>query len=103
MKLFLSAGEPSGDLHGANLVRALYKQSPETSIIGFGGPKMASAGVELLYPLTELALMGLVGLRGIIQHVPALFRLMDDAERCLRTERPNAVVLIDYPGFNFVL
>ncbi len=103
MKLFLSAGEPSGDLHGANLVRALQKQSPDSKIIGFGGPKMASAGAELLYPLTELALMGLVGLRGIIQHVPTLFRLMDDAERCLRTERPNAVVLIDYPGFNFVL
>jgi lipid-A-disaccharide synthase len=99
MKLFFSVGEPSGDLHGANLIRALRKQSPDIEIIGFGGPKMASAGADLLYPLTELALMGLVGMRGILQHV----RLMDSAERCLRVERPDAVVLIDYPEFNFIL
>jgi lipid-A-disaccharide synthase len=103
MKLFFSAGEPSGDLHGANLIQAIRNRKPNAQIIGFGGPKMASAGAELLFPLTELALMGLVGVRGIIRHVPTLFRLMDDAERCLRRERPDAVVLIDYPGFNFVL
>lgn len=103
MKLFLSAGEPSGDLHGANLIRALRNQASNTKITGFGGPKMASTGAELLFPLTDLALMGLVGLKGILHHVPTLFRLMDDAERCLRSERPDAVVLIDYPGFNFVL
>jgi lipid-A-disaccharide synthase len=103
MKVFLSAGEPSGDLHGANLIQALRAQDSSTQIIGFGGPKMAAAGAELLYPLTELALMGLIGVRGIVQHVPTIFKLMDDAERCLRRERPDAVVLIDYPGFNFVL
>ena len=90
MKLFFSAGEPSGDLHGSNLIRALCKQSHNIQIIGFGGPRMASAGAELLFPLTNLASMGIVGLKGIIQHV----RLMDDAERCLRSERPDAVVLI---------
>ncbi|HEV3384666.1 MAG TPA: lipid-A-disaccharide synthase [Gemmata sp.] len=99
MKLFISAGEPSGDLHGANLIRALRKQSPDIEIIGFGGPRIASAGAELLFPLTNLASMGLVGLKGILQHV----RLLDDAERCLRAKRPDAVVLIDYPEFNFVL
>jgi lipid-A-disaccharide synthase len=100
MKLFFSAGEPSGDLHGANLVRALVRHNPNIQIIGFGGPKMESAGAKLLYPLTELALMGL---RRIIKHLPTFFQLADAAERCFRAERPDAVVLIDYPGFNFAL
>jgi len=100
MKLFFSAGEPSGDLHGANLIRALHAHNPDAQIIGFGGPNMVSAGAKLLYPLTELALMGL---RRILRHLPTFFRLADDAERCFRTEKPDAVVLIDYPGFNFAL
>jgi lipid-A-disaccharide synthase len=100
MKLFLSAGEPSGDLHGGNLIRAILSSRPTTEIIGFGGPTMVAAGARLLFPLTELAVMGL---RRIVRHLPAFFRLADDAERCLRVERPDAVVLIDYPGFNFVL
>jgi lipid-A-disaccharide synthase len=100
MKLFLSAGEPSGDLHGANLIRALHAQQPNASIIGFGGPKMAAAGCLLSYPLTDLAVMGL---QRVLRHIPTFFHLADVADRCFRTERPDAVVLIDYPGFNFVL
>jgi lipid-A-disaccharide synthase len=100
MKFFLSAGEPSGDLHGANLIHALRSRQPDTRVLGFGGPKMADAGAELLYPLTELALMGL---RRVLRHVPTFFRLADLAERSFRAQRPDAVVLIDYPGFNFVL
>lgn len=98
MKLFLSVGEPSGDLHGANLTRTLLARDPSTRIIGFGGPRMAAAGAELLFPLTELAVMGL---KRIVQHLPTYFRLADLAHHCFRAERPDAVVLIDYPGFNF--
>ncbi len=98
MKLFFSVGEPSGDLHGANLIRALRSRPTDTQIIGFGGPKMAAAGAELLFPLTELAVMGL---KRIVQHLPTYFRLADMAAWSFRTQRPDAVVLIDYPGFNF--
>jgi len=98
MKVFLSVGEPSGDLHGANLTRALLARDPRTRIIGFGGPRMAAAGAELLFPLTELAVMGL---KRIVQHLPTYFHLADQALKCFRTEKPDAVVLIDYPGFNF--
>jgi len=98
MKVFLSVGEPSGDLHGANLSRALLARDPQTRIIGFGGPRMAAAGADLLFPLTGLAVMGL---KRIARHLPTFFDLADRAERCFRTERPDAVVLIDYPGFNF--
>lgn len=100
MKLFFSAGEPSGDLHGANLIRVLRTLKPDVQIVGFGGPNMGSAGAKLLYPLTELALMGL---RRIFRHLPTFFRLADDAERYFRAEKPDAVIVIDYPGFNFPL
>lgn len=100
MKLFFSAGEPSGDLHGANLIRALKRRDPGIAVTGFGGPKMAAAGASLHYPLTELSVMGL---RRVLEHLPTFFRLGADAERLFRTDRPDAVVLIDYPGFNFEL
>lgn len=100
MNLFLSAGEPSGDLHGANLIRALRARDPNTQITGFGGPKMSAAGADLRFPLTELSVMGV---RRVIRHIPTFFRLAGDAERMFRDQRPDAVVLIDYPGFNFEL
>lgn len=98
MKLFVSAGEPSGDLHGSNLVRALRASDPQTTITGFGGPKMASAGAELLFPLPELAVMGI---SRVLRHIPTFFRVADLAERHFRAHRPDVVVLIDYPGFHF--
>ena len=57
MHLFLSAGEPSGDLHGANLIRAIRARHPNVRIVGFGGEKMEAAGSRLLYPLTKIAVM----------------------------------------------
>ena len=57
MHIFISAGEPSGDLHGANLVRALKRLRSEIECVGFGGDKMESAGCRLLYPLCQLAVM----------------------------------------------
>ena len=59
---------------------------------------MAAAGADLRYPLTELAVMGV---RRVLRHLPTFFRLADDAERCFRDQQPDAVILIDYPGFNF--
>ncbi len=100
MNLFFSVGEPSGDLHGANLIRSLRSRDPSIQITGFGGPKMVAAGARLLFPLTELAVMGV---RRVIRHLPTFFRLGDQAERYFRTHRPDALILIDYPGFNFAL
>ena len=97
MKVFVSVGAPSGDLHGANLTRPLLARDPNTRVLGFGGPKMAAAGAELLFPLTELAVMGL---KRIVQHLPTYFHLADRALKCFRIEKPDAVVLIDYPCFN---
>jgi lipid-A-disaccharide synthase len=98
MHLFVSAGEPSGDLHGANLIRALRARHPGIRVAGFGGDRMAAAGADLLYPLTRLAVMW-VG--RVLANLPTFFRLADAAERYFRRHRPDAVVLIDYPGFHW--
>ena len=98
MRIFISTGEPSGDLHAANLIRGLRRRLPDAEFLGFGGPRMASAGARLLYPLTDLAVMWLVQ---VLANLHVFIRLLRRAERSFREERPDAVVLIDYPGFNW--
>ncbi len=100
MNIFLSAGEPSGDLHGANLAAALRHRLPNAELVGFGGDRMAAAGVNLLYPLTDLAVMWF---GRVLQHLPTFFHLGAKAESFFRTRRPAALVLIDYPGFHWHL
>ena len=100
MHLFISAGEPSGDLHGANLIRELKKLDPTIRLSGFGGERMAAAGCHLLYPLCDLAV---VGLAPVIANLPRFWRLLGMADRFFQTQRPDALVLIDYPGFHWWL
>jgi lipid-A-disaccharide synthase len=100
MRVFISAGEPSGDLHGGNLVAALKERLPGAELVGFGGPRMAAAGVDLMYPLTELAVMWL---GRVLLKLPTFFHLGAKAESYFRTQRPDALVLIDYPGFHWHL
>lgn len=99
MHLFLSAGEPSGDLHGSNLIRAVRARNPDAHFTALGGDRMRAAGADLLYPLASHAVMGL---KGIARQLPTFFRIADAAEWHVRTQRPDAVVLIDYPGFHSV-
>ena len=100
MHLFVSAGEPSGDLHGANLVEILRHYEPSIQIVGLGGDKMAAAGVALHYPLTDLAVMWLG--RALLR-LPTFLRIARQAEVYFRTQRPDAVIVIDYPGFHWAL
>ena len=100
MHLFVSSGEPSGDLHGANLVALLRHANPHLHVTGFGGERMAQAGVQQLYPLTELAVMGV---RRVVAKLPTFFHLARKAEVHFRTQRPDAVIVIDYPGFHWAL
>jgi lipid-A-disaccharide synthase len=100
MRLFISAGEPSGDLHGANLIHALRRLNPGVECDGFGGERMADAGCNLAFPLCDLAL---VGLFKVLANVPRFARVLGLAERCFRERRPDAVVLIDFPGFHWWL
>jgi lipid-A-disaccharide synthase len=98
MTIFFSAGEPSGDLHGANLIRALHERRPAIRCVGYGGPRMAEAGCELHADLTVLAVMWF--LRALL-NLHKFLALAGRADRYFRHHRPDAVVLIDYPGFNW--
>ena len=98
MQIFFSVGEPSGDLHGANLIRALREISPAIQCVGYGGPKMQQAGCELHEDLTSFAVM-LFG--DAIKNLRRFWDCYQRAREYLRTSRPDAVVLIDYPGFNW--
>jgi lipid-A-disaccharide synthase len=100
MRLFISAGEPSGDLHGANLIRALAARQPGIEFDGFGGDRMAEAGCRLLHPLSRHAFIGFVP---VFRSVPFFAGLLERAARFLREHRPDALVLIDYPGFHWHL
>jgi len=95
--IFLSAGDPSGDLHGANLARALMARGP-VDCVGFGGPRMAQAGCRLDADLTALAVMWIA--RALL-NLHRFLWLLWQADRCFRRQRPDAVVLIDFPGFNW--
>ncbi|HWA97710.1 MAG TPA: lipid-A-disaccharide synthase [Pirellulales bacterium] len=98
MKIFLSAGEPSGDLHGANLINALRARRPEAQFVGYGGPRMAAAGCELHADLTRLAVMWFLR---VLLNLHKFLDLASRADRYFAHQRPDAVVLIDYPGFNW--
>jgi lipid-A-disaccharide synthase len=97
MRIFFSVGEPSGDLHGANLIGELRRQAA-AHFVGLGGPKMRAAGCELLADMSELAVMGLFP---VLAKLPRFFGLLRQVRRSWDQSRPDAVVLIDYPGFNW--
>ncbi len=99
-RIFISTGEPSGDLHAANLARELQARRPDVELIGFGGPRLQNAGVRLLYPLVELAVMWFG--RAML-NLHKFLNLASRADRLFHHDRPDAVVLIDYPGFHFWL
>lgn len=99
MRIFFSVGEPSGDLHGANLIRALQERYSDWQFVGYGGPKMQAAGCELHFDLTQLAVMWL---GQALTNYHKFKRLVNQADEYFRgDDRPDAVVLIDYPGFNW--
>ncbi|MGL4512989.1 MAG: lipid-A-disaccharide synthase [Lacipirellulaceae bacterium] len=99
MQVFFSVGEPSGDLHGANLVRRLREQTGGiVDCVGYGGPRMAAEGARLDEDLTQHAVMGFLK---VVNKVPKFLALSRRAAKLLRERRPDAVVLIDFPGFNW--
>ncbi len=100
MRIFISAGEPSGDLHAANLARAILARRPEAEIVGFGGDHLKATGAKLLFPLTELAVMWF---GRVLLNLHKFFALADQADAYFRDEKPDVVVLIDYPGFHWAL
>lgn len=96
-KIFILSGEPSGDLHGSNLVSALKAQDPELEIACWGGDRMAKAGATVLKHIDELAFMGFVE---VVANLRTILRNFNLCEEHIRSFQPDLVAFIDYPGFN---
>ncbi len=100
MKIFFSAGEASGDVHGASLAREIKKIAPSTELLGFGGNLMAAAGVKLVRNYKDYNVMGVVE---VLMNIRRIFKLLNDLIEIIREEKPDLLVLIDYPDFNWRL
>ena len=97
MKYYLIAGERSGDLHGSNLIKALRVQDPQAQIRCWGGDAMQAAGGELVVHYRDTAFMGFWE---VFKNLPTIRRLLRQCQDDVVAFQPDALVLIDYPGFN---
>ena len=97
MKYYLIAGEASGDLHASRLMRSLKQQDPEAEFRFFGGDLMAAEGGTLVKHYRELAYMGFVP---VLLHLRTIMRNMKRCKQDITDWQPDAVILVDYPGFN---
>ncbi len=97
MKYYLVAGERSGDLHGGNLLRALSRMDPEMNARGFGGSQMEKAGMELTVHYERMAFMGFWE---VVTNLLTIRKLLKSCQRDISAFSPDALILIDYAGFN---
>jgi lipid-A-disaccharide synthase len=101
MKVFIIAGEASGDLHGSNLIKAFKAHDPQIELAFWGGDKMAeAAGLTPLKHINELAFMGFLE---VVTHLSAIRKNFKNCKNHIRDFAPDAIIFIDYPGFNLRL
>jgi lipid-A-disaccharide synthase len=96
-RILIVAGEPSGDLRGAELISSLKEVLPQIDVVGVGGIEMLKAGARLYYNITNLAVVGFIEVLRNVGKFRKIFKLLTDK---LNNDNIQAVVLIDYPGFN---
>lgn len=97
MKWYVISGEDSGDLHASNLIKALQQLSPDATFRGVGGDKLAAEGMELLAHIRDINFMGFWE---VITHLGTIRKLFRTVEKDIANWKPDAVILVDYPGFN---
>lgn len=95
--LMIIAGEISGDLIGASLIKELKKLDPKIETYGIGGNKMQTEGMNILYHINQMAFLGF---SEIVRHLPFLKKVQSELLTIVKKKKINNVVLIDYPGFN---
>lgn len=98
-KIFISAGESSGDIHGANLISSMKGKNPQLQFYGLGKNRMKQAGLHCLHDMSTKSLMWL----HVLTELTTFLKMKKDCIRFLQQERPGVVILIDYCGFNFHL
>jgi lipid-A-disaccharide synthase len=99
-RIMIIAGEVSGDMHAANLVRAANIQRPDVEWFGIGGSLMRDAGVETLHDVSEMAV---IGLAEVLKRYRFFKGVFNEMLALAETRKPDVVVLVDYPGFNLRL
>lgn len=99
LRLFISAGERSGDMHGGNLAAAIRRIEPSVEFVGLGRERLIAAGLEPVEDMSHHSVLW----TDAASRIPRLFSLLKHCTRIFREQRPNAVVLIDYIGFNLFL
>ncbi|NND95446.1 MAG: lipid-A-disaccharide synthase [Flavobacteriales bacterium] len=97
MKVYIIAGEASGDIHGANLVSALRAENPDIQFRGWGGDRMSEEGVDVVRHIRDLAFMGFAE---VLLNLKTILSNISFCKKDIRRFRPDAVILVDYPGFN---
>lgn len=97
MKYYCIAGEASGDLHGSNLIRQLKLQDAQAEVHGWGGNRMEQAGMRLDMHYRDIAFMGFWE---VVTHLPSITRGFRQCKSSIQSFQPDALILIDYPGFN---
>lgn len=97
MKIMMSAGEASGDMHAASVAAEIKRIRPDAEIFGMGGELMKKSGVRIIYDIENL---GIIGVVEVIKHIPFFFRLRDLLRQAMIDEKPDVLVCVDYPGFN---
>ncbi|MGZ3835930.1 MAG: lipid-A-disaccharide synthase, partial [Mucilaginibacter sp.] len=95
MKYYLVAGEASGDLHGANLMKALKEQDPEAQFRFFGGDLMLAGGGELVKHYADMAFMGFAE---VVINLRTIFKNLKSCKNDIAAWQPDVLVLIDFPG-----
>ena len=100
VKLAIVAGEASGDLHAAEVVHELKVLDPSFEAFGIGGDLLAAEGMRVLHHARE---MGMVGLFNVLRHLRMFRRIFAELVKTIEQEKPDAVMLVDYPGFNLRL
>lgn len=99
-RIVIVAGEASGDAHAGRMIAALKQQRPEIQVSGIGGDTLRQAGAEIFTDFSELAVMGLVEVLKRYRQIKAIF---NDLVARLKQEKPDLLILVDYPGFNLKL
>jgi lipid-A-disaccharide synthase len=99
-KILIISGEASGDMHGANLVHELRRKAPSLAYFGVGSKRMRDAGVRMLADASEVSV---VGATEVLTHIGAIYRVYSRLKSFLKEDRPDLLVLIDFPDFNIML